>query len=108
MQMHFGRSRVQKSCCHSITNRAHPSSGRSHLSEVQKYLPRSFVFINERVAGRRNVPPLRELAALKKEAEMKADSMAFANRGSLAAALPRDAREDDRRILEASARYRAR
>lgn len=38
---------------------------------------------------------------------MKADSMAFANRGSLAAALPRDAREDDRRILEASARYRA-
>jgi len=38
---------------------------------------------------------------------MKADSMAFASHRSLAAA-PRDAREDDRRILEASARYRAR
>src|SRR4029077_14449042 len=38
---------------------------------------------------------------------MKADSMAFASHRSLAAA-PRDAREDDRRILEASARYPAR
>jgi len=40
---------------------------------------------------------------------LKANSMAFANRSTLAAAAPpRNAREDDRRILEASARYRPR
>jgi len=40
---------------------------------------------------------------------LKANSMAFTNRSTLAAAAPaRNAREDDRRILEASARYRAR
>ncbi len=40
---------------------------------------------------------------------MKANSMAFANRSALAAAAPpRDVHEDDRRILEASARYRTR
>jgi len=40
---------------------------------------------------------------------VKAPSIAFANRSGLAPAVPRrDAREDDRRILEASARYRAR
>src|ERR1700719_4049780 len=40
---------------------------------------------------------------------MRANSIAFGNPGSRTAATPRrDAREDDRRILEASARYRAR
>ena len=39
---------------------------------------------------------------------VKADPMAFASRSALAAAARRDTREDDRRILEASARYRAR
>jgi RNA polymerase sigma factor (sigma-70 family) len=40
---------------------------------------------------------------------MRANSIAFGNPGSQTAATPRrDAREDDRRILEASARYRAR
>ena len=40
---------------------------------------------------------------------MRANSIAFGNPGSRAAAAARrDAREDDRRILEASARYRAR
>jgi len=41
---------------------------------------------------------------------VKAPSIAFANRSAFSAAapVPRDAAEDDRRILEASARYRAR
>jgi len=40
---------------------------------------------------------------------LKANSMAFANRSTLAATNPpRDVHEDDRRILEASARYRTR
>jgi RNA polymerase sigma factor (sigma-70 family) len=40
---------------------------------------------------------------------MRANSIVFGNPGSRTAATPRrDAREDDRRILEASARYRAR
>ena len=50
----------------------------------------------------------RSLVRLQSQEEaLKADFIAFAGHGDLAPAR-RDAREDDRRILEASARYRAR